>query len=221
MSEDVLIPKMKRLDKNKKTFHMPWLNLAIIIFFTLTIVASTFLNLNIRHFILPPNLFAGKQFSSDDFIQSIYFIPQIPIIMFVCSVLGKRMALSSIVLYILIGLFFAPVFALGGGVGYVAEYGFGYIFAYIPAVVIAGNILRKKYSFPNMIRATLLGVLLIHIIGIMYMIGIVLVKQTGWDFIRGWVCAQSGIKILYDLIYSFVLILIGKYLHSGLKFILE
>lgn len=221
MNEEVLIPKMKRIDKSKKSIKIPWLNIAIVIFCILLIISSTFLNLNIKHYIIPGTLFSGTELSSDDFVYGIYFIPQIPIIMFLCSFLGKRMSIITIMLYILLGLFAIPVFALGGGLRYLGEFGFGYILAFIPAVIIAGNILENKYSYWNMIKAAVLGVLTIHIIGVLYMIVIALIKHSGGNFMHDWIVAQSGLKIVYDIIISFVLILIGKYLHAGLKFILE
>ena len=57
------------------------------------------------------------------------------------------MAVTSVMLYILAGLFFVPIFALGGGVRYLAEFGFGYILGYIPAVIIAGNFLKTVIHF--------------------------------------------------------------------------
>ncbi len=221
MSEEVLIPKMKRVDKTKKKFRIPWLNIAIIILCVLLIIGSTFLNINLKHYIIPPELFSGEKLSAQDFIFSIFFIPQIPVIMFVCSLLGKKMATVTTMLYILTGLFIVPIFALGGGIQYFGEYGFGYILGYIPAVVLAGSFLDNKYSYWNMIKAAVLGVLTIHFIGILYMLIIVLIRKSGMDFALGWIHAQSGLKIIYDLIFSFVLILIGKYLHACLKYVLE
>lgn len=221
MSEEILIPKMKRIDKNKKSFRIPWLNIAVIILSTLIIISSTFLNIDIKHYIIPSNIFSDTKLAAEDFIYEISFIPQIPVIIFLCSVLGKRMALTTSILYIILGLFFIPVFALGGGIRYFGEYSFGYILGYIPAILIAGKLLEEKYSFGNMIKATILGVLTIHLAGVLYMIIIALIKHAGGNFILGWISAQSGIKILYDIIIAFVLVLIGKYLHSGLKFILE
>ena len=130
------------------------------------------------------------------------------------------MSLASVVLYIMLGLFFTPVFALGGGIQYIFEYGFGYILAYIPAIIITGNILEEKYTYKNMLKSAIFGVLLIHLVGIVYMMLIALIKGSGIGFISGWIAAQSGLKIIYDLIASFVLILIGKYLNAGLKFVL-
>lgn len=220
MSEEVLIPKMTRIDKKKRKIKIPLINFVIIIFCTLLIIASTFININLKHYIIPLDLFTNKNLSMENFVFAIPFIPQIPIIMFICSILGRRMALTSVLLYLIIGLFFVPVFALGGGIRYFGEYGFGYILAYIPALLIAGKLL-DKYSFLDIIKATLAGVFTIHICGILYMIIIALIKQAGGMFIWGWITAQSGLKIVYDLIASFVLILIGKYIHEGLKFILK
>ena len=220
MSEEALIPKMTRIDKKKRAVKIPLINFVVIIFCTLLIIASTFININLKHYIIPMDLFTNKNLVMDNFIFCIPFIPQIPIVMFICSVLGKRMALTSALLYIITGLFFCPVFALGGGIKYFGEYGFGYILAYIPAILIAGKLL-DKYSFLDMIKATLAGVFTIHICGVLYMILVALIKGTGSMFILGWITAQSGLKIVYDIIASFVLILIGKYLHEGLKFVLK
>lgn len=220
MSSEVLIPKMTRIDKKKRRVKIPLINFVVVIFCTLLIIASTFININLKHYIIPMDLFTNKNLSMDNFIFCIPFIPQVPIVMFICSVLGRKMALTSVLLYLIIGLFFVPVFALGGGIKYFGEYGFGYILAYIPALLIAGRLL-DKYSFLDMIKATLAGVFTIHICGIFYMLFVALIKQAGSMFILGWITAQSGLKIIYDLIASFVLILIGKYLHEGLKFILK
>jgi biotin transporter BioY len=184
------------------------------------IVGAAFLNVNIKHYIIPLDIFTNKNLTLNDFIYSFYFIPQIPIVLFVCSFLGRRMALTSVILYILTGLFFFPVFALGGGIKYIFGYGFGYILAYIPAVIFAGNLL-KKYSFGDMAKATIAGVFTIHVIGILYMIFVALIKHAGGDFISGWIVAQSGLKIIYDLVASFVLILIGKYFNAGLRFLID
>ena len=219
MTEEVMIPKMKRLDKRQRKIKIPLINIALILFSILLLIASTFININLKHYILPLDLFSKKSLTSEDFIYSFNIIPQIPVLMFICASLGKRMTITSVILYILCGLSIAPIFALGGGIRYLAEFGLGYIIAYIPAVVIAGNILKKNYSFPNMIKASILGVLTIHIIGIIYMIFIALIKHAGVPFVTGWIGAQSGVKIVYDIIISFVLILIGKYIHEFIKFI--
>lgn len=219
MTEEALIPRMKRLNKKQRKIKIPILNFTLILFGVLLLVMSTFINIEFKHYILPESFFAHEILDKEDFIFSFGIIPQIPILMFVCSSLGKRMATTSVCLYILCGLFLFPVFALGGGLNYILQYSFGYIFAYIPAVLISGTFLRRKYSFLNMFIAALIAVLIIHLSGITYMSLIALIKGSGLNFIKGWINAQSGLKIIYDLILSFVLILIGKYIHSFIKFV--
>lgn len=211
---------MRRADAKKQKFKIPVLNIVLILFCTLLIIVSTFININLRHYILPHGFFSGGEFLKEDFIFMIPYIPQIPVLMFVCSMLGKKMALTSTILYILAGLTIVPVFAMGGGLQYIGEYSFGYIFAYIPAIIIAGQFLRKKYTFLTMFLAALTGVLIIHFCGILYMMLIALIRQDGGEFIRGWIGAQSGLKIVYDLIFSYVGIIIGKYVNSFVKFVL-
>lgn len=221
MTQEVMIPKMKRLDKRHREIKIPMINLVLIFCSILFLIASTFINLNIKHYIIPFDLFTNKALCSDNFIYSFWIVPQIPAVMMICSVLGKRMAVTTMILYILTGLLFVPIFGLGGGITYFSEFGFGYILAYVPAVVFAGNILYKKYSFPNMIKASILSVLMIHLIGILYMLLIALFKHADGSFVSGWIAAQSGLKIIYDIILSFLAIMIGKYFHEFLNFILD
>jgi biotin transporter BioY len=221
MNEEVLIPKIKRQNKKKRQIKIPLLNFVLVFFCVLILIAATFLNIEIKHYTIPSDIFTNKNLGSEDFIHSFKFIPQIPFVLFICSVLGQKMALTSSIIYILTGICFAPIFALGGGVTYFGQFSFGYILGYIPAIIIAGKFLSKKYDFPSMIAATALGVLSIHLFGILYMIIIAIFKHSGSEFILNWIHAQSGIKIIYDLIFSFVLVLIGKYLHSGLKQLID
>lgn len=221
MSEEVLIPKMKRLEKKQRKIKIPLLNFVIVLFCTLLIVASTFVNIDLKHYIIPSTIFSKDLLSSADFIYSFAIIPQIPILMFNCSVVGKRMAITSTILYIILGLVGLPIFALGGGIRYFTEFSFGYILAYIPALVIAGNLLKAKYSIKNILLAALFGTFTIHLLGMSYMAIIALLKHESASFIFNWIGSQSGIKIIYDIILSFTLMLIGKYIHSAFKFILE
>lgn len=220
MSEEVLIPKMTRIsEKQRYRIKIPFINLVFIFCAILFIICSTFVNIDLRHYILPSGILSGRSFSAEDFIFSFSWIPQIPAIMFITSVLGKKMSVICVILYILAGLCGLPLFALGGGIKYIAQFGFGYILAYIPAVVIAGRFLQEKYDFPNMIKAAVCGVLIVHFCGILYMIMVALFRHAGSSFIGGWIASQSGLKIIYDIIFSFLLILIGKYLNEGLKYI--
>lgn len=187
-------------------------SLVLLVFCSFLLVVSTFLQLDITHIILPAKLFTGEPTKLNDYIYTYKFIPQIPAVMFVVGLLGRRLGITSILLYIITGLFFLPVFALGGGWKYIFEYGFGYILAYIPAAFLAGLILKNGYTFKNSAKAVFIGVLTIHIFGILYMMCLAGLRHMGWPFIGDWIAAQSGIKIIYDFVFSYILVLIAKYL---------
>ena len=194
--------------------------LMLIIFCAFLLVIATFLQLDVTHLIIPTKLFSGETLEFNDFLYTIKYIPQIPVALFIFGLLGRRYGSLSIILYIMIGLFCLPIFALGGGLRYILTYGFGYIVAYLPAGIILGSVLKKDYSYQNIAKAVFFGVLTIHVIGIIYMIVLANFNHTGIGFVTDWLISQSGIKILYDFIFSFLIILIAKYARIILWFYL-
>lgn len=179
--------------------------LVLICFSIMLIVISTFTQLPIIDIFALDNGDSGSGFLLSDYlINSSYYsyIPQLPAIFFVVSLLDRRYGMTAIILYILLGLFAFPVFGMGGGIDYIMENGFGYILAYIPAAFITATIIKHNYKFLNVLKGTILGVLAIHLIGVMYMIFVSTLFQASADMITGWIVSQSGIKILYDIFFS-------------------
>ena len=68
MNEEALIPKMKRLDKKQRHFKIPLLNFALILFGVLLIICSTFINFQLKHYIIPSEFWVNKQLTYDNFI---------------------------------------------------------------------------------------------------------------------------------------------------------
>lgn len=186
------------------------------------IVIATFTQFDFNHFILPLDSFSyfGENFKDPavmaHFLKHYRYIPQVPVIMFIAALLGRRFGILSVSIYILVGLFLAPVFALGGGLNYVFEYGFGYILAYIPAVFFAGSIVKSGLTYRNMGQATLVGVLTIHLFGILYMLFMATILKENSALILGWISAQSGMKIIYDLLFGFIAMVVAKYVKKAL-----
>ena len=173
---------------------------------------ATFIKFDLTHYIIPFDIFDESVIHNpSDFLKTVTIIPQIPIVIFIAAMLGRKYGITSILLYIIAGLSIFPVFALGGGPSYILEYGFGYILGYIPAVFFAGSILKSGYSYKNIAQAALVGVLTIHILGVFYMLFLASLHHEGNEFIQGWILAQSGTKIIYDFILSFLLVLVAKY----------
>lgn len=209
----------KQLNKFRYQNQPLRLNLGVLILTgicSFLIVIATFTQFDFNHFIIPLDAFSyiNANFKNPEviahFIKHYRYIPQIPAIMFIVALLGRRFGITSTLIYIIVGLFFAPVFALGGGIDYVFQYGFGYIIAYIPAVFFAGSILKSGLTYRNMAQATFVGVLTIHIVGILYMIFMATLQRESFDLIVGWISAQSGTKIIYDLIFGFIAMVIAK-----------
>ncbi len=139
------------------------------------------------------------------------YIPQIPIVLFIAALLGEFWGLLAVLIYIILGLTpWYSVFALGGGLSYVFQYNFGYIFAYIFAIFFTTKQLKKGNSVLNLLLSVLYGVCIIHVIGIFYMTIIALLRHDSPDFISNIIYFQSFAKILYDIVFSFLAVLIAK-----------
>lgn len=210
--------EIKTQKKQGEDIRLTLSSILLILACTFLIILATFVQLDVTHFIIPKGAFQGENLALKDYLFTYKFIPQIPIVMFVGAFLGKKYGLISILLYIILGLLIIPVFAVGGGVGYILEYGFGYILAYIPAVYLANTILSSGFSAKNILKATIVGVLTIHIIGVLYMLFIASIRHEGLVFMQSWIYAQSGLKILYDIIFSFGLLFLTRYLKILLWF---
>lgn len=212
-----LEPQLNNFRYNNQSLKLTLGTLVLVGLCSFLIVIATFTQFDFHHYILPLDAFSyiNADFKNPGvlahFLKHYRYIPQVPMIMFIAALLGRRFGIASISIYILVGLFLAPVFAIGGGLGYVFEYGFGYILAYIPAVFFAGSIVKSGLTYRNMAQATLVGVLTIHIIGILYMLFMATLQRENSALILGWITAQSGVKILYDLLFGFIAMIIAKF----------
>ena len=181
----------------------------------LLIIIATFTQITLKHPYFPLNTFtflAGNVTDTEilhHFIKSYKYIPQIPVVFFIVALLGRKFGILSILLYIILGLFF-PIFALGGGISYLFEYGFGYILAFIPAIFFAGTLLKGKTDFLRVFLISLIGVLTIHILGILYMFFIATLRHAPMDLVTGWIMSQSGVQIIYDIFFAMIAIFLGR-----------
>ena len=137
------------------------------------------------------------------------YIPQIPILLFICIILGRKYAFISIACYIIIGLFL-PIFSAGGGIKYVLQYNFGYILAFLPAVWVATSFLDKNRKFLNCLLAIGSAVLIIHVLGGVYLTLIAIAKHDTFDFAWGLISHQSFGSIIYDFVLGYVAIMFAR-----------
>ena len=181
----------------------------------LFIIVATFTQVTIKHPYLPLDTltFLSQDVSDYDilhhFITSYKYIPQTPVVFFIVALLGRKFGMLSVAGYIILGLFF-PIFALGGGISYMFEYIFGYILAFLPAIFFAGTLLKGKTDFLRVFLISIFGVLIIHILGILYMLFIATLRHAPMDLVTSWIMSQSGIQVLYDIFFSMLAIWLGR-----------
>ena len=190
------------------------------------IIIATFTQFSFKHFIIPADFMNYLSSSSNiadikpHFLKYYKYIPQIPVILFISALLGRAYGVIAVLIYIAIGLFVYPVFALGGGPKYILEYNFGYILAYIPAAYFAASILKNNFSFKNILKAALISVLIIHLIGILYTLFIGVITKSSDTILVGWILAQSGTKIIYDYVFSVISMIFANWVKKCLWIIM-
>lgn len=84
--------------------------------------------------------------------------------------LGDKLGALSVICYTLLGLAGIPVFAEGGGLWYVLKPSFGYIFGFIIATYVTGNLADKKKNsgVPWILISNFVGLLIVYSVGMAY-----------------------------------------------------
>ncbi len=72
-----------------------------------------------------------------------YFTLQFFFVLLAGMILGKKQGAISVGLYVLIGLLGVPVFAAGGGIGYIFKPSFGYLLGFIVTSYAVGYTIKK------------------------------------------------------------------------------
>jgi biotin transport system substrate-specific component len=73
------------------------------------------------------------------------------------AMMGGRLAATAVASYVLIGLTGAPVFAAGGGPGYVLSPTFGYLLGFVPAAWLTGRLVAGLGATPGRLAAAMLA----------------------------------------------------------------
>ncbi|WP_028306523.1 biotin transporter BioY [Desulfitibacter alkalitolerans] len=113
-------------------------------------------------------------------------IPYLPITLQVFFVflagilLGPRLGALSQIVYLTLGLVGLPIFAEGGGLGYVFHPSFGFIIGFVFVSFFVGYFLSgdEKLSSSKTLVVCIIGVIILYIIGVPYM-NIILNKVLG------------------------------------------
>lgn len=84
--------------------------------------------------------------------------------------LGGKMGCLAVGIYILLGLIGLPIFAQGGGIGYIFQPSFGYIIGFAVGAFVTGVIANQKNrpSFLRLLAADFAGLLIVYLLGMVY-----------------------------------------------------
>jgi len=94
---------------------------------------------------------------------------QIPTIILLTLIFHKKIVLRAFSLYIILGIFVAPVFHQGGSMGYLLTPNFGYLLGVYPLIKIIDNLNnRNKINFGNFLKSGFIAIGAMHLTGIFY-----------------------------------------------------
>lgn len=142
------------------------------------------------------------------------YVPQVPLVIFLGYTLGWPLAAISASLFFLIGLagpwLNLHPFAGGGGVNYYLEPGFGYLLGMIVACGAVGAISKDRRTSVRQISALLIGLAIIHLMGLAYLLGVCIFFSVFEDLHSSliwsqWISEQARNLTWYTLPYDFLL----------------
>lgn len=194
----------KASNQKSQELNFSLLVLVLVFFCFFLIVIATFTQLKIFKI-------------SDWHLKQIEYIPQIPVIMFISGLLGKRYGTLAVLVYIFTGLFLVPVFALGGGLDYVLNFNFGYILGFLPAVYFSARVIFEKITLLRLFLSNLLGISIIHILGIFYLTVCLLIEKENLQTIANWINAMSLNNLLIDFLFGFAMLCLGNFIKAILR----
>ena len=94
---------------------------------------------------------------------------QIPTIILLTLIFHKKVVFRAFSIYIILGLFIAPVFHQGGSIGYLLTPNFGYLLGVYPLIKIIDNLnTRNKLNFVNFLINGFIAIGVMHLTALFY-----------------------------------------------------
>ena len=84
--------------------------------------------------------------------------------------LGGRKGCFSVCVYLLLGLAGLPIFAQGGGIGYIFQPSFGYIIGFAVGAFVTGTIANRvpRPGYGRLLAADFMGLAIVYLFGMVY-----------------------------------------------------
>ena len=170
-----------KLDKPKKPYTPPlpeillWAAMGLV----LTIIGT---------FIPASSFPAPWSWFGDGFnIQTLGVSYQVGAVLLIACLGGKDAGLLSQIAYILLGLMGLPIFDRGGGLEYLQQPNFGYLLGFIIGAWLCGWLaFQTLVKFSVLIASCMIGLIVIHLVGLLYLIGTYFLVGLGADLNSIW-----------------------------------
>jgi len=135
---------------------------------------------------------------------------QIPTIILLTLIFKKKVVFKAFSIYIILGLFFSPVFHQGGSIGYLLTPNFGYLLGIYPLIKIVDNLNKKNNItvFSYLING-FVAICAMHLTGIFYNL-IQIIFYSEFNIFLYNLGKYSVGKIGYHLLMLFPLIFLIK-----------
>ena len=183
--------------------------LVVCAFCFLLLIISTFTQLTFSH----PWFEYIKGMGFAPAFKNVVYTPQIPVIIFIIYILGKKFSYLTFLIYLLVGFFIWPVFIYGGGIDYIKNYLFGYLLGFVFAILFSGTVLKFGQTIKLRLLSAIIGVFTIHIVGFIYCIFLAIFRIIDFNLILPIAKVMSS-KFFYDLIFSSIALLIAPYIKN-------
>ena len=95
---------------------------------------------------------------------------QLPSIVIITLIFNGKIVIKAFSIYLIIGLFFIPIFHQGGSLGYLLTPNFGYLLGMYPLIKIIDNLNKRNQiiNYYELLKYVTLGICSMHLIGIIY-----------------------------------------------------
>ena len=95
---------------------------------------------------------------------------QLPSIVIITLIFNGKIVIKAFSIYLIIGLFFIPIFHQGGSLGYLLTPNFGYLLGMYPLIKTIDNLNNRNQIINNydLLKYGILGISSMHLIGIFY-----------------------------------------------------
>lgn len=103
-------------------------------------------------------------------VPGVPFTMQLEFVLLAGALLGGKLGMGAVLIYMAMGLLGLPVFAQGGGMSYVLKPSFGYIVGFAVGAYATGSIANKEVrpGMRRLLAANLTGLVIIYLFGMAY-----------------------------------------------------